>query len=134
MIRGVVSASLEAIVLLPVRDASGQDQSIPFVVDTGYDGFLTLPIAIIQSLGLPLWGKGHAYLADGSKSFCDIDTAEIIWDRQLLSVQVEAVEADPLLGMELLRGFELRIQLRLGGLVTIEPLPPSTIAQAPPTP
>jgi len=34
-------------------------------------------------------------------------------------IEVEAADADPLLGMEMMRGYELRMNVEEGGLVTV---------------
>jgi hypothetical protein len=47
----------------------------------------------------------------------------IIWDGQIRLVQINESEADPLVGMGLLEGYELKIQAVAGGLVTIAALP-----------
>ena len=43
MIAGVVNAHAEAIIRLPVRAADGREQDIEAVLDTGFNGSLTLP-------------------------------------------------------------------------------------------
>ena len=54
MILGVVNAHSEATIRLPVRDAVGHEHEIEAVLDTGFNGSLTLPPALIAALGLPL--------------------------------------------------------------------------------
>ena len=48
--------------------------------------------------------------------------ASLIWDGHVRTVEVNESEADPLVGMSLLEGFELKIQRIAGGLVTITAL------------
>jgi hypothetical protein len=47
----------------------------------------------------------------------------VIWDGQYREVYINESETGPLIGMKLLRGFDLRIQTIEGGSVTIEALP-----------
>ena len=47
MIEGAVNAHYEAVVRLPLLDSSGQTRDIDAVIDTGYNGFLTLPPALV---------------------------------------------------------------------------------------
>lgn len=49
--------------------------------------------------------------------------ATVDWNGQSRRVEVEAAEAQPLLGMALLQGSELRIQVVPGGSVSIAVLP-----------
>jgi hypothetical protein len=49
--------------------------------------------------------------------------ASVIWDGQIRSVEINESDTDPLVGMSLLEGFELKIQGVAGGLVTITALP-----------
>jgi clan AA aspartic protease len=93
------------------------------VIDTGFTGSVTLPLSLITSLGLPRAGWGKAILADGSRIAFDLYEATVIWDGQ--PRRVFAHEApSPLIGMKLLHGSELRIQVIDGGDVTIAPLTP----------
>lgn len=123
MISGAVSASLEATVRLLVRGSGGQEQEIDAVIDTGFNGFLTLPPLQIAALALSRLGRGRAILADGSEDVFDIYEATVMWDGQPLQVEVDAADTDPLIGMALLDGYELRIQVVDGGSVIIEALP-----------
>ena len=43
MIEGVVNAAYEAVIRLSLRGPSGQAREIDAVIDTGFNGFLTLP-------------------------------------------------------------------------------------------
>ena len=123
MIVGVVNAAREATIPIAVCDARGREQPFEAVIDTGFDGALTLPNATIVALGLPWIGRGSSILADGSQQLFDIFFAEVVWDGQRRVVQVEASDVDPLVGMRLLTGYDLRIQVVVGGRVTIEELP-----------
>ena len=63
MIQGVVNANLEAVVTLTLRGESGQEREIEAVIDTGFNGFLTLPTALVAQLGIPFAYMGRAILA-----------------------------------------------------------------------
>ena len=59
MIEGVVNASYEPVVTLAVQGPAGQANEIEAVIDTGYNGLLTLPPPVITELGLPNRGYGE---------------------------------------------------------------------------
>ena len=46
----------------------------------------------------------------------------LIWDGQYRTIDINESETVPLIGMQLLRGYDLRIQAIENGLVTIEAL------------
>ena len=50
MIEGIVNAAYEAVVTLPLRGQAGQERDIEAVIDTGYNGFLSLPPALVEEL------------------------------------------------------------------------------------
>jgi predicted aspartyl protease len=52
----------------------------------------------------------------------DVYEASLLWDGVERAVEVLAMEGAPLIGMALLNGFDVRLQVAEGGLVTIEPL------------
>lgn len=61
-----------------------------------------------------------AILADGSKVSFDTYEATVQWDGQPRSVEVDEADTTPLVGMLLLDGHELSIQVYNGGGVRIE--------------
>jgi clan AA aspartic protease len=123
MIIGNVNTSREAIIQLSVIGENNQKQGIRAVIDTGYTGYLTLPSAVITTLGLTWYMQQEGILGDGSLCMFNVYEASVIWDGQIRSVEINESEADPLVGMGLLEGFELKIQGVAGGLVTITALP-----------
>jgi len=122
VITGAINEYREAVVTLSVRDAIGRDHEIDAIIDIGFSGSLTLPSNIIASWGLPYRTHAQVELGDGSMGETDVHAATVIWDGQSRGVLVESAETDPLIGMALLEGYELRIQVRDGGEVTIVPL------------
>jgi clan AA aspartic protease len=123
MISGVVNPNLEAVVRIGVQDTGGQPHDVDAVIDTGFSGFLTLPPRLLTLLGLVWLCRQQGILADGSLHVFDVYTVTILWDGQLRPVELEAVDASPLIGLSLLQGHELRVQVVNGGSVSIESLP-----------
>ena len=122
MMIGIVSADHEPTLQIGFQFGAGQEQPIEFILDTGFSGSLTLPAALISSLGLPFRSRGSAVIADGSEIEFDIFAATVIWDGVPRGVLVEAAETEPLLGMRLLYGFNINIQAIDGGRVTVKRL------------
>lgn len=123
MISGTVNASREAIIRFSVRGPDGQEQEIEAVIDTGFNGFLTLSPSIVAALGLPLLGRGRAILANGSEELFNVHEVTVIWDGQTRVVEIDAADTDALVGMSMLYGYKLQVQAIDGGTVTIEALP-----------
>jgi clan AA aspartic protease len=119
MILGNVSLRCEAMLPLVVDNANGQQQVIDAVIDTGFNGFLTLPSEIIAKLDLSWNGSDTVTLGDGSETLFDIYSARIIWDGQFREVDIAESETEPLIGMGLLYGYKLQIEVVERGLVTI---------------
>jgi len=104
-------------------DPSGQSVEFEAVIDTGFSGFLTLPASLIATLQLRWLGRQDGILADGQIHVFDVYGATIIWDNQTRLVEVDAADAEPLLGMNLLRGHKLEIEVMEGGSVSIDLAP-----------
>jgi len=119
MITGAVNDRLEAVVKLPASCSAGQAIDIKAVIDTGYNGILMLPTALVNELRLPYAGKVTAILADGSRTDLPLFRAQLIWDDQPMSITVAASGLVPLVGMELLEGHNLNIDVHPGGQVRI---------------
>jgi clan AA aspartic protease len=122
MITGTVTTSREAIIPLVLRDHAGEDHRLEAIVDTGFNGALTLPPPIIAALSLPPRGHDFATLADGSETLFDFYEALVHWDGSLRTVVALAADGVPLVGMALMEDYEVTIQARPGGAVTITAL------------
>ena len=123
MIEGTVTAAHEAVVSLAVQGPTGRMREIETVVDTGFNGFLTLPSALVMELALPFVTRGRATLADGSEvSFATYEVT-VLWGGQPREVMADEADTAPLLGMQLLDDHDLSIRVREGGRVLIQPAP-----------
>ena len=120
MITGRVNADEEAVIVLVVRGPDQQEVEIECVIDTGYNGTLALSPEVIQVLVLPPRGSRLVMLADGNEVILSVFQAVIAWDGQEREVQVLEAEGGSVLGMALLRGYRLTVDVEDGGLVTIE--------------
>jgi clan AA aspartic protease len=122
MINGIVTASRNAVIRLIVRGPTGHSERIRALVDTGYNGWLTLPSELIERLALPWRRISFATLADGSETAFDIYEGAVVWDRRPRRIPVDESECITLVGMALLEGYELNVQVRRAGKVTIRSL------------
>ena len=120
MIEGVVNANYEPVISLSLQGPAGQEREIEAVVDTGFNGFLTLPPSLVAELGLPFRIRGAAMLANGSEETFGIYGVTVLWDGQPRYVDADAVGPTPLVGMSLLDDHGLSIQVRDGGRVVIQ--------------
>jgi clan AA aspartic protease len=121
MIHGTVNQSCEAILPVVVKNDT-KTQLIDAVIDTGFSGFLTLPPSTIAALELAWKGRDIATLGDGTSCIFEVYIAVVIWDGQYRMIDINESETIPLIGMQLLRGYDLRIQAIEGGSVTVSQL------------
>lgn len=120
MIEGRVNAAYEPVVPLTVRSRAGNALDVSGVVDTGFNRFLTLPPSLVAELDLPLVGVSQVVLANGSEETLDMHGATVLWDGVARDVDVLVADTTPLVGMSLLDGYALYVQVREGGRVVIE--------------
>jgi clan AA aspartic protease len=121
MMQGRVNERCEATLAIAVRN-NETTQMVDTVIDTGFSGFLTLPSEMIATLGLSWEGRDVATLGDGTFCTFEVYIGLVIWDGNYREIYINESETVPLIGMQLLRGYDLRIQAIEGGLVTIEAL------------
>lgn len=126
-ITGVVTTRHEAmlrLVMLGVyENEARREEEIEALLDTGFTEHLVLPQDIVSRLGLALQGVEEAVLADGSRVALDVYRARVLWDAEIRDVQILASgEGDALVGMSLLHGHEVRLDVVEGGSVVIERL------------
>ncbi|MBI2504846.1 MAG: clan AA aspartic protease [Candidatus Latescibacteria bacterium] len=119
MIRGTVNEYGEAVIELIVRGPSGQEVQVEALIDTGFNGFLTLPPPLVMTLGLERLSRGRALLANGQETIFEIYSSTVLWEGNPREVETDVVGSTPLVGMALVHGSELYIHVVEGGLVQI---------------
>ena len=120
MIEGVVNAAYEAIIPLRIHGPEGQTLDIEAVVDTGFTGFLTLPLHMVDELGLPFAYVVQAFLANDDEVRFNVHHATVLWDGQPRHIEAAATGSTALVGMLLLDRHTLTIDVEDGGQVLIQ--------------
>jgi len=120
VITGQVTAELEARLTIRVRSETRTEIAVESIVDTGFSGFLTLPVAIISALQMQRQGFTHIRLADGNHVGVNLYEGQVWWNDRWRPITIQESEGDPLLGMELLRNHDLFVKVIAGGEVTVE--------------
>lgn len=123
MITGVVTAAGMAVIPLTLQDTIGYEAPLEAIVDTGFNGFLTLPLPQIAKLGFPYEGNIEVVLGDGRAVNVDAFLGTVVWEGHVREGTVIAADGTPLIGMALLAGSRLCLEVTDGGPVTIERLP-----------
>ncbi len=60
-------------------------------------------------------------LADGTEVGFDVYSGVTDWDGRQRTIQIDQADTAPLLGMAMLEQYDLHIEIRIGGRVTIAP-------------
>lgn len=78
------------------------------IIDTGFNGFVSMPLLTAFPLGLPLFGTTSVMLADGTTAskLTALGRAELGPETKIGIVILEPNSSDILVGMEFLRSFE----------------------------
>lgn len=109
-------------IILPVRFVLAGEMvfSVDFVVNTGFNGYLTLLVEAVGAMNLPLFSTTAAILADGTQSLIPTPVATIDWHGQELLVPVLAMGSKPLLGVSLLHQSRLVAEFIEDGSIELE--------------
>ncbi len=122
MLTGRVTSDKEAVLPIEVLGVGGRIFQSEAGIDTGYNGFLTLPRAVIEELDLTFVGPARAALGDGKEVRMDLFLAAVRWEDGPRDVLVLESEAGILIGMALLGGCRIVVDVEEGGMVSIESL------------
>jgi clan AA aspartic protease len=119
MISGIVNADFEAIISPLICDSEGKIYRQDAIVDTGFNGWLSLPPDLIDRLNLKWKRRGRAILGDGSECVFNVYEAVVVWDGDYLTVPIDEADSEPLVGMSLMEGYQLTVQVFEEGIVEI---------------
>jgi clan AA aspartic protease len=122
MLTGRITAEREAVVRFQVLGPAGQAKAVEAAIDTGFDGYLTLPAELVRHLDLPFLGTTTATLGDGNSVHMTLHLASVLWEEEPWEVLVLAAEGGILVGMALLAGCRVTLDVEEDGAVTIESL------------
>lgn len=120
MIRGTVFPNRQALVTVELLSANGQFQSFEFILDTGFNGDLSLPSRTIQTLSTGRRTSSLVELADGSRTIGYTWQATALWDNSPRPVLIVESDGEPLLGMGLLWQNRITLEARPFGSLVIE--------------
>lgn len=122
MITGTISPNREATVNLTAFGPTGNSITFDAVIDTGFDDFVTLQPAQIVTLSLARRATIRAALADGTIVSLPVYSVEIVWHGVRRKVDAIETHNDALIGMSLLYGSRVTLDVIDGGTVMISPL------------
>ena len=122
MMQGIVDQNCEATIRLVLGNVDSQRQMIDAVIDTGFTGFLTLPSSVLADLNLRAYRREEGILGDGSTCIFDVYRGLVIWDGELRRIDINESDTEPLVGMGLLYGYRMQLDVIEGGTVTIQAL------------
>ena len=119
MITGIVNADFEPISPFSVYGSDGKVYTQDAIVDTGFNGWLSLPPSSIAQLNLRWKRRGRAILGDGSECIFNVYEALLVWDGDLLTIPIDEANSEPLVGMSLMEGYQLMVQVVEDGRVEL---------------
>src|SRR5437870_10738825 len=113
MLVGLVNPHREPIIRLILLSSRNRSQSHSAVVDTGFNGTLSLPETLIRRLGWRWIGHESYEIATGDVVREKVFVGRIRWMQRIHEVDVVASHAkDILIGTRLLEGCRLVIDFR----------------------
>lgn len=121
MIKGIVTEDREAVIPLRIV-GRGATEELRFILDTGFTGGLTLPADIVRRLNPLSAGTRRAILADGNSVALEAFLVTVVWSGQNREVLALQSDGGPLVGLSLLDGSRLIMDVVFGGDVWIDEL------------
>lgn len=124
MLRGRVAQNWQTRVTLDLLSLDGRFQSVEAILDTGFTGDLLLPPDIMRQLDLLPGMEIDGQLADGQEIRLHSWRGVALWYGRQRNILILEAKGEPLLGMNLLRGSRVTLDVVVDGSVTIDELSP----------
>ena len=115
MLTGRVNGDLQAWLTVEIMTPSGQPRPIEVALDTGFNGRIALPAITIQRLELSEESSRLAITATGDRVRLTTYYTTMMWHGEPRIIEVVEADSEPLLGMELLLGNRVTLDVLEGG-------------------
>ncbi|MFB6099119.1 MAG: clan AA aspartic protease [Salinibacter sp.] len=125
MMTGALTSDGEPVLRLTVEGPAGA-RDIEALVDTGFNGGLTLSSGLIAALGLPEKTVMEVTLADGRVRDVQTYVGTVALNGTSKRVLIAESPTTPLVGTSLLWGFSLYAEFQADGAVKVDRLPPAS--------
>ena len=122
MIIGKVTTDLEVVIELVVIGLNRREK-IEAVVDTGFSGYLALPGDLINLLKLRQIDNQAVILGDGTEVVLEKYLLSVLWHGEEHNVSTLQTDGGPLVGMSLLYGSRVILDVINSGDVSINAMP-----------
>jgi predicted aspartyl protease len=109
-------------VALELPDSSSGLRTTDFIVDSGFEGDLTLPAEVVVTLDAVYAGEYPFTLADFTFRSRPVYRVLLDWMGEERDVAIVAMDGNALLGVGLLRGNLVQMEMDEGGEVIVGPL------------
>jgi clan AA aspartic protease len=119
---GQVTDAHEAVINLTIIGPHNDQLQIEAVLDSGFTDYLTLTTTTIAQLQLQFLDTTECQLADGRIVSMQSFQATVEWHGTRRDILVLAADGQPLLGMSLLLGSRVTMDVVIGGELRIEPI------------
>jgi clan AA aspartic protease len=103
-----------------VRISGYPDLEVGCVINTGFEGALSLPVAAVAKLQLPYVASINTNLANDENTVTPVHRATVVWDGVELEVPVLAMGRRPQVGTLLLNNCNLNIDFSDGSILSID--------------
>ena len=121
MIRGRVNAELQPLVIVDLRRLTGDFGQFEVKFDTGFNGELALPSAILENLKKTLVTTQVTRFANGASETVNVYDIEAVIDGEIRKMEtLDLGNGSLLLGMKALPLWTGSVEFRVNGDVTIQ--------------
>ena len=115
-----IGGGLAAIVEVEVRWSSGRSRTFEALLDTGFNGAVSLPAEVVEEVGLPLVTERTVTLGDASDVRVRVHAGYIRFSDGWRRCPVLATGDVPTVGMHLIHGLKVCFESADGGDIEIE--------------
>ena len=121
MIVGAVISNLQGLVEIQVIHATGEAARRSFMVDTGFNGWLGLSDETLGELDVWPTSDADIMLADGTQRTVEQFMVTVVWENNL-TVMTALKSGIDLIGMRMVQGNRLTMDVKQAGVVEISPI------------